>query len=170
MTPEGNAHIASCPECQRAFPLLIPTRRRRFNPWALLWIPAVLTVVLFMGAALSHQPMEVGVDEASPSVSGPSSASPSQAPVVIFQRSGSGEFTSDWFTTPADWKVDWTYNCGKDGSTSAFFGLSSDDSLAGLHVTHTGASGSDTSWVHQDAGRHYLEVFSGCPWTVKVIG
>jgi hypothetical protein len=157
-TPQGDAHIASCVECQKAFGT---TQKRRFNPWALLWVLLVLVVVAFVGSVASH------TSSTSAQVS-TSSASAPHTPVVIYQRSGSGEFTSDYFTTPAEWRVEWSYDCG--AGSVGYFAVSSDDRFRGLDASHSGPSGSDTSWVHNDAGRHYLQVFAGCPWTVKVIG
>jgi hypothetical protein len=158
-SPQGDAHIASCAECQKAFG---PKPKRRFNPWALLWVALVLVMAGFVGSAASHTSTTaaVGVPSAPPSATAP------HTPVVLYQRSGSGEFTSDYFTTPAEWQIQWSYDCGAD--PKGLFAVVPHDH--GPNVDEQGARGSDVSWSHKDPGPHYLSVFSTCNWTVKVIG
>lgn len=96
--------------------------------------------------------------------SGPaSSVAPAEA--VVLSLSGSGEQTTQDFTTGSDWGVSYSYDCSSFGMQGNF--VVSDE--RGVPLANTlGTSGSATTYEHGDPGRHYLEVDSECSWTLQV--
>jgi hypothetical protein len=89
------------------------------------------------------------------------------APAVIYEKSGSGITTTPNFTTPAEWQIQWSYDCSKFGTTGNFIVMSEDFQA---NVNQLGAGGTDATYVHGDPGTHSLQINSECSWTVKVVG
>lgn len=100
----------------------------------------------------------------------PAPASPAApaAGSVIYQKSGSGISSTPNFTTPAEWQLQWSYDCSAFSGGTGNFIVNSEDDQA--NVNELGAGGSDSTYVHSDPGQHSLQINSECNWTVKVIG
>ncbi|HEY3871489.1 MAG TPA: hypothetical protein VGM10_24220 [Actinocrinis sp.] len=92
-----------------------------------------------------------------------SSAAPTQA--VVLSLSGSGEQTTQEFTTGPDWGVTYSYDCSSLGMQGNF--IVSDENDIPL-ANALGTSGSATTYEHGDPGRHYLQVNSECSWKIRV--
>ena len=92
-----------------------------------------------------------------------SSAAPTQT--VVLNLSGSGEQTTQAFSTGPDWGVTYSYDCSSFGSEGNFI-LTDETGMPMANVL--GTSGSATTYQHDDAGRHYLQVDSECSWTLQV--
>jgi hypothetical protein len=74
------------------------------------------------------------------------------------------------FTTGAEWELSYTYDCSAAGG-SGNFQVYEYDSSGNMHDVLTnelGARGSDSVPQHADRGEHYLQVNSGCSWTITV--
>ena len=99
-------------------------------------------------------------------------AAPSGA---ILQASGSGDKSTQAFTVPASWSLQYTYDCTKyasfGGGTLGIFVYNPDGSFSlGNSPTDANPSGNvggDTQFYHT-GGTFYLDVVSDCNWQVTV--
>lgn len=93
-------------------------------------------------------------------------------PQTLLQVSGNGSYTSDKFTAAGDgdYEIFWTYNEGSFGMPVSF-DVEADDygdtNVTGPDVI--GPSGSGVVNVYNDAGTHFLNVYSEGDWTLKVV-
>lgn len=99
-------------------------------------------------------------------------------PATLLDLSGSGNQTTQMFTTQADnWDMAWTYNCNNFGQYGSFdiTVSNSDGSLTwqdvGVSETalSSGLTGSGTEHYHT-GGTLYLQVGTECNWTVTATG
>jgi hypothetical protein len=100
-------------------------------------------------------------------------ATAAAAPKTLFTFSGSGIKNTADFTVPAEWVLNWTYNCSNFGGNPGNFQVmeyNADGGLAGLLANELGKGGPGTSNQHNDAGSKYLTVNSECHWTVTAVG
>src|SRR5258708_4781597 len=100
-------------------------------------------------------------------------ASPA-APQVLLDLSGSGSKSTQTFAAPGNWDLAWTYDCanfGMQGNFIVFVYNATDNSpsFQNQAVNQLGTKGSDVQHYHQ-GGTFYLEINSGCNWTVKATG
>jgi hypothetical protein len=97
---------------------------------------------------------------------------PHQA-VVLLQLKGSGTKSTQTFTAPSNWTLDYTYDCSSFSSGRGNFQVyifNVDGSMSPASgVNQLGSTGSDTEYYHQ-GGSLYLEVNSECSWTVTAKG
>jgi hypothetical protein len=107
----------------------------------------------------------VPVQAAETTKAAPAPAKP--AKTVVLTTSGNGIKETKSFTTGAEWSVTYTFNCSGFGSKGNFV-LS--EGTSGLDILANGlaAKGADTTYRHDDAGKHSLSVNSECDWTLKV--
>jgi hypothetical protein len=89
-------------------------------------------------------------------------------PEVVARYRGAGILNTPRFTVGATWELEWSYNCGNGPGVFVIMEDGGNDMAA-----YTGGDGgttqSSSTWVYDDAGTHYLEIDTGCAWTVKVI-
>ncbi len=108
------------------------------------------------------------------SVPAPASAPASapHVPVVLLQVSGNGQKSTQTFTAPSNWTMDYTYDCSSFGMRGNFqvYVYNANGTMALLSgPNELGTSGSDTEYYHQ-GGQFYLEVNSECSWTITAKG
>jgi hypothetical protein len=86
--------------------------------------------------------------------------------------SGSGTESTQTFTAPGEWQMNYTYDCTSFGQKGNFDvnidnGNGTDSDLDGPN--ELGLSGSATEYYHE-GGTFYLQVISECNWTVQIKG
>ncbi len=110
-------------------------------------------------------------------VSAPTPA-PAPAPVphvqqVLLQVSGSGTKSTQTFTAPSSWTLDYSYDCSSYGYKGNFqimtYTADGNMDFSNTPVNQLGKSGSDTEYYHS-GGQLYLEINSECSWTVTAKG
>jgi|GEM_PF-5640570 len=125
---------------------------------AVSWDQSTLTASITTGAASTTTPPASSTTSAPP------------APTSLLDVSGSGSKSTQTFTAPANWNLNWSYDCSKFlGGTGNFqvYIYNADGTLNdATGVNQLGASGSDTEYYHNAAGSLYLVVNSECSWTV----
>jgi hypothetical protein len=93
--------------------------------------------------------------------------------VVLLQLKGSGTKSTQTFTAPSNWTLDYTYDCSSFSNGKGNFQVyvfNADGSMSSASgVNQLGSSGSDTEYYHQ-GGSLYLEVNSECSWTITAKG
>ena len=94
-------------------------------------------------------------------------------PIVLLQLKGNGTKSTQTFTAPSNWTLDYTYDCssfmGGRGNFQVYI-FNADGSMSYANgVNQLGSGGSDTEYYHQ-GGSLYLEVNSECSWTVTAKG
>jgi len=98
---------------------------------------------------------------------------PPATPQVLFSASGSGTKSTQTFTVPKSWQLDWSYDCSNFGSQGNFvvsvYNADGSPSYNNTTVNQLGKSGSDTEYYHT-GGTFYFEINSECSWTVKAKG
>jgi hypothetical protein len=98
---------------------------------------------------------------------------PPATPQVLLDITGSGTKQTEKFTTSGDWKLTYTYDCSKTGTTGNFvvYTYNDDGSLssADTPVNQLGTGSSDTE-SYYNAGTFYLSFISECNWHVVVKG
>jgi uncharacterized protein DUF2510 len=89
---------------------------------------------------------------------------------VIFSTSGSGIQDTQIFTVPTSWNLEWTYDCSSSGGQGEFtYSGFSGSNLNGVYgPIEVGGGGSGTGSYHQ-SGTMYLDIISGCAWSIKVV-
>jgi hypothetical protein len=100
---------------------------------------------------------------------GTNPAAPSSSGVNLVDHAGSGQWTSETFTAPSDWYIDYSFDCSTFGSTGNFIvsisGGTPGYSTSGVNELKTSGSGSTA--VHDDSGTGvYISINSECDWTV----
>jgi hypothetical protein len=88
-------------------------------------------------------------------------------PHLIARFHGSGIENTARFTTPATWKLKWSYSCASFGSEGNF--AVNENGFGPVAVNELGHGGHGVTHGYNDAGRHYLEINSECQWWMKVI-
>ena len=133
---------------------------------AFVAIVAVIAGGIAYGAKHRAQAVTISAqtDTGSSAPAAPASSAP-PAPAVVLSISGSGEQTTQGFSTGPNWGVTYSYNCSALGMQGNF--IVSDENGIPL-VNELGTSGSATTYEHSDPGRHYLQVESECSWTIQV--
>lgn len=96
-------------------------------------------------------------------------ASSTAAASILLDHQGNGAWTSDTFTAPADWWIDYSYDCSSFGSSGNFIvdvkGGNNGFSTSG--VNQLKEQGSGETAVHDASGPGvYLQVNSECDWHV----
>ena len=103
----------------------------------------------------------------------PAPAPAPHVPQVLLQLSGSGSKSTQTFTAPSNWTLDYTYDCSSYGYKGNFqvMTYTADGSLdfSNSPVNQLGMKGSDTQYYHS-GGQLYLEINSECSWTVTAKG
>ncbi len=94
---------------------------------------------------------------------------------AVYAHTGSANTSTFTIGGDGTWKLAWAYNCTEfdpDGSftvsqqgTGGGTGTGSGD---GTYVTRLGTAGRGVTWVHQDAGTHYLAIRTQCRWRITV--
>jgi hypothetical protein len=101
-----------------------------------------------------------------------STPKPTPAP-ALFRVAGSGIKQTRDFTVPAEWTIEYTYNCSNFASAGNFivYVYKSDGSLDSNDsgVNELGKQGSGSTANHNDAGTVYLTIDSECNWTVTAV-
>ncbi|KHL05675.1 hypothetical protein [Sinomonas humi] len=88
---------------------------------------------------------------------------------LIYEHAGVGDTTTAKFTTPAEWAVQWSFDCSKQPTGRGVLDVESEDRDAHVSVDD-GSTAADMTYVHDDAGSHYLDVTTDCDWTLRVFG
>ena len=86
---------------------------------------------------------------------------------ILESVTGSGIKDSAYFTAPAEWQINWKYDCTDFGMAGNFIVsvyINGQDSLFG--VNELNVRGSGTEYVHGGAGQVYLSINSECDWNV----
>lgn len=102
----------------------------------------------------------------------PAPAPAPHVPVALLQISGTGQKSTQTFTAPSNWTLDYSYDCSNFGYKGNFqiYIYNADGSPASADgPNELGMSGSDTEYYHS-GGQLYLEVNSECSWTVTAKG
>ncbi|HTJ70074.1 MAG TPA: hypothetical protein VL551_21235 [Actinospica sp.] len=93
------------------------------------------------------------------------SAAPTKT--VVLKESGDGIKSTKSFTVGNDWSLAYSYDCSSFGSQGNFQ-VYEDYPNGDVLVNELQEKGSDTTYQHDDAGTHSLEVNSECSWTITV--
>lgn len=118
----------------------------------------------------THQP--------SPAPTQSPTASPSGGPqpgstVEAYQGTASATEGPFHIGQPGNWGVSWAFQCpagrSEDFSVTETAGRSGRPLPGGLQIDTSGPSGSGLAWQSADVGSHFLQVTSGCSWTVNVV-
>jgi hypothetical protein len=92
---------------------------------------------------------------------------------VLFRVAGSGIKQTRDFSVPAEWTIEYAYNCSNFGSDGNFivYVYNSDGFLDSNDsgVNELGRQGSGSTSNHNDAGTVYLGINSECNWTVTAV-
>lgn len=90
----------------------------------------------------------------------------------LLSLKGSGIRKSENFETPAEWRLQYSFDCSKSGTDGNFIVMSYNNGGEGMDilVNALNRKGSDNIPVHNSPGRHYLEIDSACSWNVTVMG
>lgn len=102
----------------------------------------------------------------------PAQAPAPHVPQVLLQVSGNGQKSTQTFTAPSSWTMEYLYDCSSFGYKGNFqvYVYNANGTLALLSgPNELGMSGSDTEYYHQ-GGQFYLEVNSECSWTITAKG
>jgi len=93
-------------------------------------------------------------------------------PPVYFSTSGEDNYTGPYFYVPNEWKFVYTFDCSNWSSHGGNFiaHAEHDDGDTEFLANDLAVSGSKTVYVHNGAGRVYLDIISECRWSVKVTG
>ncbi len=94
---------------------------------------------------------------------------PTQAANVLLDVTGYGVETTNSFDAPADWEIDWSYDNCFLGLASNFFVSIYLNGQPTYGVRAVGLSGSGVEYVLDSAAKAYLDIQSGCHWTVLVV-
>ena len=99
-------------------------------------------------------------------------ATTTPTPTNIFTQSGSGVVSTQSFTVPANWNLNWTYTCDPsvlDTGLTVYVnqgpGQGTAASLYDTPLLQSAVSGSGTQYYHY-GGSVYLQIVSGCSWSV----
>ena len=132
--------------------------------------PAATQAAPEQPAQASSQPVKPVVAKPAPA---PAPAPAPHVPTILLQVSGSGTKSTQTFSAPTNWTLEYTYDCtsfsGGTGNFQVFIQKAAGGYSALTPVNQLGASGSDTEYYHS-GGQLYLEVNSECSWTVTVKG
>lgn len=139
-----------------------------------------IVLLIIIGAVLSAANKTAGngngtVAQSSPASTGTtprvsSTAKPATTAKVLATFSGTGVENTAKFTVSGTWKLKWSYNCATLGSSGNFIVLEDGSAAGAVTVNELGNGGHGVTYGYNDSGRHYLDVNSECPWTVKVVG
>ena len=137
-------------------------------------VPATPTPTL---AQPSVSPVSTVAATAVPTVAPPTpkpTATPKPTPAPpLFRVAGQGIKETRDFAVPAEWTIDYTYNCSNFGIAGNFivYVYNSDGSLDSndTGVNELGKRGSGSTANHNDAGTVYLSIDSECSWTVTAV-
>ena len=94
--------------------------------------------------------------------------------IVVF--TGSGDTSTQQFTITSanggNWVMDYSYDCsGQLGGTGNFIvneDAGNDSSPSAVAINNLDAGQTGAWHVHGDAGTHYLQIQTQCPYTIKV--
>lgn len=116
----------------------------------------------------AHAPAAAPVTVTAKAAAAPAPATTAQPkPAVVFTTSGDGIKKTASFTTGPEWSVTYTFDCASSGGTGNFM-LDVGDNMGESLANALAAKGGDTSYEHDNPGKHYLSVNSECNWTLKV--
>lgn len=103
----------------------------------------------------------------------PPTATPTpRKPIVLLDMQGSGQQTTQEFTTPTnEWAIAWAYDCSNFGTQGNFIVniYTPDGGMVIGGVNELGENGNRVEYQHQ-GGTFYLEINSECAWHVVVYG
>lgn len=86
----------------------------------------------------------------------------------FFTLSGSSSTNSAPFAAPAQWQLQYTYDCSGTGLGRGNFQvwLYNGSDPAGVLVNELGESGSSSSYVYEGGPAMHVEVISSCDWSI----
>jgi hypothetical protein len=122
---------------------------------------------------------------ASPATAAPATAAPSPSgrrsgtigirhTVTIATFTGKGHTSTPKFTIRGNgnWVLKYSYDClgqpGGEGSFTVFEDALNNDTPSAVFINRLGSGGKGSWHVQGDAGRHYLEILTECPYTITV--
>jgi hypothetical protein len=91
---------------------------------------------------------------------------------VLAQDAATGISQTTTFVAPANWDVNWTYDCSRQGSPGDFdfSGYTSQGGATGIYGPEQfGMRGSGVQH-YTEAGTFHLVVNSSCSWGIQVVG
>jgi hypothetical protein len=93
-------------------------------------------------------------------------------PKVLLDKTGSGIYNTPIFTTPSEWKFEWSFDCSNFGQSGNFqvYVYDGSSQLKDVPVNALAMKGSDIAYEHNLSGPYYLEMNSECDWHVVVWG
>lgn len=145
-----------------------PSSARTIPLWS---APVIAITALLVGVAIGVSGGKGGTGSAAgpaPAASRTTAKSPAvAAKKVVLHQAGNGIKNTPSFTTGADWSVSYTFNCAGFGDKGNF-SITDGTQLAAVLASALDTKGADTTYQHDDAGKHYLEIDSECSWTVTV--
>lgn len=148
---------------------LVPSSARTVPLWS---APVIAIAALLVGVAIGSSGGKGGTGSAA----GPAQVTllrtatkttAAAAKKVVLHQAGNGIKNTPSFTTGADWSVSYTFNCAAFGDKGNF-SITDGAQLAAVLVSALDTKGADTTYQHDDAGKHYLEIDSECSWSVTV--
>jgi hypothetical protein len=83
---------------------------------------------------------------------------------------GTGKYTSEPFTVPAKWTLQWSYVCGTPGAFSLTVVHPDGTPVAGdLAVTFTSGTQNARIYVERTGGTVMLRIATECDWTLEAL-
>jgi len=133
--------------------------------------PGVVLRLLHGGTALCGTFVQPSAPTPSPSPTPTPTPipAPTQAANVLLYARGSGVETTNSFSVPAQWEIDWSYDDCLFGLASNFFVFIYVNGEPTYGVREVGLSGSGVEYVLDAPAQAYLNIQSGCHWTVQVL-
>lgn len=89
------------------------------------------------------------------------------AAVVVYTTTGNGLKDTGSFIVGNDWTIRYSFDCANYGMQGNFQ-IEVDKNITKFEANALAKSGSDSSVVHGDPGKHYLSIISECDWTITV--
>ncbi|HUZ70509.1 MAG TPA: hypothetical protein VND54_10325 [Candidatus Saccharimonadales bacterium] len=92
---------------------------------------------------------------------------------MLFRVAGSGIKQTQDFAVPAEWTLNYAYDCSNFGSAGNFivsiYNSDGSPDFNDTGVNELGKRGSGSTANHNDAGTIYLSIDSECNWTVTAV-
>jgi hypothetical protein len=140
---------------------------------------------------VGYMPQDSCLAEAAPATAAPATAAPATAApspsrrrsgtigtghaVTIATFTGNGDTSTSQFTIRGNgnWVLKYSYDCSAQPGGEGIFIVDEDamnnDTPSAVAIDRLDSGGKGSWHVYGDAGRHYLEILTECPYTISVL-